>query len=332
MNQFFIAPSIKALLTNPPPISVWWNAFLYKLQGPSLRPNYTPLSVVIYTTKRCNFKCEFCFTYDSLNRENWRSFELTAEELTNILDSEFGLRALRIGLLGGEPFMNPHIFEFLDECHKRGKITTVVSNASLIGDEERSKLLSSFPTMLGLSWYENNEEKIFDLSRWLSENRKSFWVQTVIGRREIPQMREKLLQARRAGIKNLIFSNYNPFYSKDVDNVIFDDCEEYLEIGPELLNLADQFDISLVLPQPIKRNPSVRSCQMPFSYVHVDNKGTLGACCFRPPDLKFGNIFEPTTWQNDANTAIRSSFLNSSSSLISPCTYCENLSRDLYGV
>lgn len=331
MSQFTLKPVLKSLLTNPPPFSVLKNTVLYKLFPNSLAVMHTPISLVVYTTKRCNFKCEFCFTYGDLNKPDWKDFELTVDGFRSILNSSFGRQALRVGFLGGEPLLNPHLFQFLAEAHSRGKITTVVSNGSLINDTVKKELSQNFPTMLGLSWYGNNQENIFSLSEWLSENKKYFWVQAVIASDEIALMHKKLELAKKNKITNLIFSNYNPVYSGKVEKVIFDDNSDFALISKDILKLAKSFKINLTLPQPIQRNPIKRNCQMPFSYVHLDSKGVMGACCFRSPDKKYGNIFEKNSWNSESHQELRSTFLNTEKSPLHECRYCENFSRDLYG-
>ena len=331
MSQFIVKPVLKSLFTNPPAFSAWKNSLLYKLFPNNTLVKHTPVSLVIYTTKRCNFKCEFCFTYDDLNKPDWKSFELTNESFKKILDTKFGRQSLRIGFLGGEPFLNPYLFDFLEESHRYGKITTVVSNASLINENVRHSLLKVSPTMLGLSWYDNNQEQVLFLSRWLAENRKYFWVQTVIASDQINTMHEKLQLAHQNNIKNLIFSNYNPTYSGNIDKVIFENNADFIKLSKDLISLARSLKINLTLPQAIQKNPVKRNCQMPFSYVHLDSKGVLGACCFRSPNAKYGNIHDEDVWNLPAHQELRNTFLNFEKEPLKECRYCENFSRDLYG-
>lgn len=331
MSQFILKPVIKSLLFNPPSFDVWKNTIIYKLFPNSLNAKHTPVSLVIYTTKRCNFKCEFCFTYDDLNKPDWKSFELNSDNFIKILDSKFGRQSLRVGFLGGEPFLNPSLFEFLAEAHRRGKITTIVSNASLITGDVQKQLLKIFPTMLGLSWYDNNQEQVLSLSKWLSDNKKYFWVQTVIDSEQLNSMHEKLKLAHQNKIKNLIFSNYNSVYTGKTEKVIFEDNAEFNKISKDIARLAKSLKINLTLPQVIQRNPVKRNCQMPFSYVHLDSKGVMGACCFRAPDTKYGNIYGENDWNLSAHQELRNTFLNNQLDPLKECRYCENFSRDLYG-
>lgn len=332
MSQFILKPSLEALIKNPPPLSVWWNSILYKLSPRMLRPYHTPISLVIYLTKRCNFKCDFCFTYDDLNKPDWKSFELNVEGLEKILQSPFGRRSLRVGFLGGEPFLNSDIFDFLKIVHNQGKITTIVTNASLVKEEHRKNLLANSPTMMGISLYDNNIDAVANFSEWLADNKKHFWVQTVVSSKELPKMRASLEFAKKHKIKNLILSNYNPVRTEQIEEAIFDDNQDFKNEKVGVVKLAREMGINLVLPHPISRHTLKRTCQMSFSYVHVDSSGTLGACCFRPPNPKFGSVFEKDSWNNKANLELRETFLNKEKPLLKECRNCENLGRDLYGV
>ena len=334
MNWEILIPSIKSLIINPPPIRVWKNIFKYKYFQLKKIPivNHSPLSLVIYVSKRCNFKCEFCFTYDDLNQSNWGEFELDESSFKKMLYSKMGKETLRVGFLGGEPFLNQNLFQLVKMAHQHGKITTIVTNASLINDKVINDLLKDYPTLLGISLYDNNSNEVEKLCKILNENKKKFWVQSVVDAENINQIISKIEFAHRNKIKNLILSNYNPSYSGLIQKVIFNDNNEFADISKKAKKLAKQYGITLTLPQTIDRKHNLRKCEMPFSYVHVDAKGNLGPCCFRAPNSKYGNIFEYESWNNSEHTALRETFLNSNLSPLTECNNCENFSRDLYGV
>ncbi len=327
-------PVIKSLILNPPPLIVWRNLLHYKISTffKKTKVSHAPVSIVVYVTKRCNFKCSFCFTYGDLNQENWKEDELTIDQFQKIMDSEFGKKTLRIGFLGGEPFMNPLLFDFLEMAHQKGKITTIVTNASLVNEEHKKQLLRNHPTMLGISLYDNNRSQVASLSSWLAENKITFWVQTVINSASIDSMEPLLQFAHQYKINNLIFSNFHPSYSKEFHLVIYDDNEEFKIESRRIKAMAKKLGINLTLPQPIQRKPIKRTCSMAFSYVHADSSGNIGPCCFRAPKPEYGNIFSLATWNTPATQKIREPFIDHSIPPVSECNFCENFSRDLYGV
>lgn len=332
MSSFIFAPSVKALVKRPPPLAVWANFIKYKLSPRRARVGHTPISLVIYVNKRCNFKCSFCFTYSDLNRPGWQEFELSKNRLLEILLSPFGRRSLRVGLLGGEPFLCDDIFALLDICHAKRKLTTVVTNASRVSASDRRELITRGPTFLGISLYDNNRNDVANLSVHLAQARKAFWVQSVVSADNLDAMTDKLEFAKEHRIKNFILSNYHPLHSGEYAKVIFSTNSDYKDAAERLRAKARKYKINLTLPNPVEAIPTRRSCQMPFSYVHVDATGTLGACCFRAPNREHGNLFEHDPWNTSYNQRLRQSFIDSTAAPFKECQHCENFGRDLYGV
>ena len=105
--------------------------------------------------------------------------DLTPEELNKILETDAAKAALRIGFLGGEPFLNKNIFEYIEILHKKRKVTSVVTNSALLKGEMLEKLKVSSLDVLGLSLYDNNREDIKRVAAAI-KGKKRFWMQSVI--------------------------------------------------------------------------------------------------------------------------------------------------------
>lgn len=77
----------------------------------------------------CNIECANCYIESS--PKNDRLAYLTAAELTAVLDEaeRIGQRPKLIGFTGGEPFMNPALFDMLDIVLGRGHEALVLTNA-----------------------------------------------------------------------------------------------------------------------------------------------------------------------------------------------------------
>jgi predicted phosphodiesterase len=77
----------------------------------------------------CNITCRNCYIQSS--PRNDRFAYLTRDDIRPYLDEiereRLGTR--EIGFTGGEPFMNPHLFEMLEECLARGFGALVLTNA-----------------------------------------------------------------------------------------------------------------------------------------------------------------------------------------------------------
>jgi MoaA/NifB/PqqE/SkfB family radical SAM enzyme len=334
MRKEIYTHCLKEIIKRPPSLKVFINYFQFKLNYffKRITLNNAPVSLVVYANKLCNYKCEFCFTYGTLNNEQSSQYNLDVAQLRKILNSDWGQKSLRVGLLGGEPFLNKDIFELIEELYQHRKISTVVTNASLLTDEKIQRLIKSNLTVLGISLYDNNWEHVKRVSTAYSAAKKVYWVQTVVDSNSIKKM-EKIIQfAIESKISNLLFANYQPYYTGNSDFVIYTDNQEYSKEEERLKNLySDKISISWV-PVVSRKIGQKKTCTMPFSYVHVDAKGALGGCCFREPnEEKYGNIFSDS-WNKKYYQDLRANMFNPNIKGLDECEKCENLSCDLYKV
>lgn len=322
------------LFKNPPHFRVFWNYFIFKFSYfLRLRKLYhSPISLVIYANKVCNFKCDFCFTYGSLNNNESSKFELTLERMISILDTESGMKALRVGILGGEPFLNKNLFELVEELKRRRKITTIVTNCSLVIGDKLKKLQESRLDVLGMSLYDNNWADVERVACSMNQVGKMYWVQAVISIETIFNMENIILFCLKIGCKNLLFANYQPSYTGKKNLTILLDNHLYRAEEIRLKKLyANLISISWV--PMVNVNPQKKSCTMPFSYLHVDALGGLGACCFRAPDeKKFGNVFDKKSWNLPYYQSLRDNMFSKGTKGMDECDLCENLECDLYKV
>ena len=84
-------------------------------------------TLIFYVTNRCNFKCNHCFYWDSLNKQETLSFET----IKKIIDGVGELNTVFVA--GGEPFLRkelPEICEYLIEKAKV-KLISIPTNGSM---------------------------------------------------------------------------------------------------------------------------------------------------------------------------------------------------------
>lgn len=85
-----------------------------------------PLSVNIHVTDRCNFNCGYCDIWKR-NRK-----EMTTDQIKHLIDQLSELGCQRIGFTGGEPLLRKDIGELIDYTKRKGILSTLVSNGSLV--------------------------------------------------------------------------------------------------------------------------------------------------------------------------------------------------------
>ena len=83
-------------------------------------------------TGRCNYRCRHCF----MSAPDYHGEDLSLEQSVHILDELAANGIGCISLTGGEPLVNPHFYQILDEIEKRGmELDTIYSNSELVDDK-----------------------------------------------------------------------------------------------------------------------------------------------------------------------------------------------------
>lgn len=82
----------------------------------------------LYLTHKCSRGCSFCFARKVLQSAKEREEILSIEEIERLLDKFPELRT--VGLLGGEPFLYPHMRALLDLLRKRDIQATIFTSAT----------------------------------------------------------------------------------------------------------------------------------------------------------------------------------------------------------
>lgn len=100
-------------LTLSAPVFVWWDI-----------------------TKRCNFRCQQC--YSSSGKAS--GDELTLDEVFGILKQLAAMGVFYICLLGGEPLLREGIFEILKECQHLGLTVMFTTNGWFVNEKTAAAL------------------------------------------------------------------------------------------------------------------------------------------------------------------------------------------------
>ncbi|MHC1716610.1 MAG: radical SAM protein [Candidatus Dojkabacteria bacterium] len=90
-------------------------------------------------TNKCNLKCRYCYYNTGMESRTHTDFKLQESlDVIGQLPKFFN----KVIFTGGEPFLNPGLFELIKECNKQGLITSVSTNGVLLNKENCEKILS----------------------------------------------------------------------------------------------------------------------------------------------------------------------------------------------
>ena len=131
-----------------------WRNFLFYLSRKIDYPLIAPDVAQVNFTFRCNLRCKMCSMYDRLIsfKSQGRPYELDVESIKKTIReaSEMGISYLI--LIGGEPFLEPRIFELISFANQFGmRGITVVSNGTLFSREMIEKIFESNLSNLSVS-------------------------------------------------------------------------------------------------------------------------------------------------------------------------------------
>jgi SynChlorMet cassette radical SAM/SPASM protein ScmF len=117
------------------------------IMGPTpAQPPVFPLrSIYFYPTESCNLKCIHCWISpahapDSAAYERQNRGNLTVEEMERVVEEAKPLGLLSVKITGGEPFLNPRLFDFLDMFHRHGLGMSFETNGTLLTAETVARL------------------------------------------------------------------------------------------------------------------------------------------------------------------------------------------------
>ena len=108
--------------------------------------NMSPLLIQVELTEACNLKCRFCYNSQK-PRYNTRVFEM--------LDRLAMQGVMQINLTGGEPLMHPDFFNILNYACDRFPNVVLLSNGSLMNEENLIKIHKTSVTSVNISIHGN---------------------------------------------------------------------------------------------------------------------------------------------------------------------------------
>ncbi len=96
--------------------------------------NRKPVSVMIELLTQCNLRCTHCYLPEHNNPG------ISSEKVISLLHEMKTLGILNVAFTGGEVFLHPNIFEFIETARKLHMRVTLLSNGTLINDNIAKKL------------------------------------------------------------------------------------------------------------------------------------------------------------------------------------------------
>ncbi len=111
---------------------------------------FSPLSVTLLISYRCNLRCKMCFYYNEVEKdktckliEDRAQQELTLPQIKDLIDQCADMKVKVFTIHGGEPLLYPNIFKVSKYARDKGMLVNFVTNGSLIDEAMAKKIVDA---------------------------------------------------------------------------------------------------------------------------------------------------------------------------------------------
>ena len=282
--------------------------FIISKKNKKLNLNFLPVTMDIEPTTGCNFRCTMC----QVSSPNFSSKNLDFEMFKKVIKDNNQL--LKIKLQGmGEPLVNSKFFDMVDFASKRGIVSEITTNGSLLNEANIVKLFNSNLSRITISidgatseTFEkirvksNFNEVVRNCKNLVKHFKKkiirpeiSAWC--VIQNDNVSEFNKVYELCREIGFDKLTYQFYLSGWGKDEWNII--NKNKRIDIK----NIKDQ--IKEVQIKGSKEGMEVnifdenllsfsRQCVWPWESSYISKTGDVVPCCIIGDEkvVSFGNI------------------------------------------
>lgn len=327
-----------------------YNRGLYEISS-RLRPqscHYSPVWLHFYVSSRCNFRCRFCTNHAEGGTGKVEiGYHKPVKDLTlSVVKQAVDTfdRAMVCTFCGvGEPFLNGELFEMISYAKSKKMITEVITNGSLLGPEQRQKILESGLDRLTISLLESDEEvyqyiintrkKYFnqiksDISSLIAArgpagSRPEIKISRVLTKSSLSKAEDFIklgveLNVDKVVFHNLIFAEITAFELSECLFAEQETADLFNELGNKYRSL-----IKIEFPTLIKKDRADKrpKCQWYWKNMCVDAAGNVSGCGrFITPKEAYGKFTDKDAWNNSHFKEMRNTFIKNE--ILECCSNC----------
>lgn len=276
-------------------------------------------SMSIEITKRCNFRCKFC--YASSNKEFIEEPYISESMINRVIEEIQKNNLKKVTITGGEPLFNHEIFiRMIKKLHENGIVINLNTNISLMNDEiaqEIKKYIGTeyyiFTSLLSadestcdsVTGVSGSYKRVIEGIQCCKRNGLKVSVNFTISRDNVKDLKLidnfiKQYEIERVSISRVI----PPSYERNSEKNILKE-EEIIEIADTLVLLNQKYGISVTSSHPLplcvigddeKYNViESQMCRTGLRYCAINLiTGNVFACS--QENKNYGNIYEQSLY------------------------------------
>ena len=287
-----------------------------------------PISVVWEITNNCNFFCPHCRAYQEYEKED--------EEIENkIIDELIKSEVLLVNISGGEPLLNPRIFEIVRKLTDNN-IHVGISTNGWFYEKYRKKILDSGVKFVQVSLdgpkekhekfrgIEGSYDRAIKALRIAKEDGMFTQMNVTITSNNIDTLKWNYDMAKDLGINRIFYRRVVPSGKAEENRYVLPEKEKYYNSIVELAKLSD--DILMVsIDDPIlpvlmgTTNENYLGCGAGINNLGISSDANVYPCIFLRE--KLGNLKKDSLIDIWNNNDILKKLRNRKINVCGECSY-----------
>ena len=269
----------------------------------------SPISVVWEITNNCNFKCPHCRAYEE--------FTVDDEQMENkIIDELIKNDILTVNISGGEPLLNPRIFEIIQRLSNANMYVGISTNGWLY-KEKREKLLEAGLKFIQVSLdgdkmlhekfrgVEGSYERAVDTLKQAKKDGLFTQMNVTITSENLKTLEWNYNKALEIGVDKILYRRVVSAGKAVENDYIIPNKKEYIDTIQKLIKL-DNSKLIVAVDDPIIyaiqdiESDEKLGCAAGIKSVGISSNGDIYPCIFLRE--KLGNITKDNLeelWQNN---------------------------------
>ena len=269
----------------------------------------SPISVVWEITNNCNFKCPHCRAYEE--------FTVDDEQIENkIIDELIKNDILTVNISGGEPLLNPRIFEIIQRLSNANMYVGISTNGWLY-KEKREKLLEAGLKFIQVSLdgdkmlhekfrgVEGSYERAVDTLKQAKKDGLFTQMNVTITSENLKTLEWNYNKALEIGVDKILYRRVVSAGKAVENDYIIPNKKEYIDTIQKLIKL-DNSKLIVAVDDPIIyaiqdiESDEKLGCAAGIKSVGISSNGDIYPCIFLRE--KLGNITKDDLeelWQNN---------------------------------
>lgn len=249
-----------------------------------------PVNLTWEITSQCNLRCAHCLSDSGIAAPD----ELSQRECLELVDELTALKVFQANIGGGEPFIRSGFLDLLNYAHRKGLVTCVSTNGTVIDNDLAGRLAKLKMLYLQVSLDGATEaindhirgrgtyKKILQGLDCLARNNVAFSINTVLTRMNYPQLDTLRALAREYGAE-LRVSRFRPAGRGKASRALLAPDKDQLEAFAVWLDRHDLVrtgDSFFCLTSESRRRKGLDMCGAAKMTCCISPKGDVYPCAF----------------------------------------------------